>query len=32
MGILGSTDTDYILSESTDTDHQSDIDLAHVKQ
>ena len=32
MGILGSTDTDYILLKSTDTDHQSDIGLAYVKQ
>ena len=32
MGILGSTDTDLFLSKSTNTDHQSDIDLAYVKQ
>ena len=33
MGILGSIPIPIIfLSKSTDTDHQSDIDLAHVKQ
>ena len=32
MGVLGSTDTDYILSKSADTNNQSDIDPAYLKQ